>query len=77
MSKKIKVLELFSGSRSIGKVAEKNGCEVFSVDNVGYPKTNWVGDILDFNYFATEIPDMIFASCPCTDLIVLLILCLN
>ena len=64
---KTKVLELFSGSRSIGKVAEKNGCEVFSVDNVAYPNTNWVGDILDFDYFATEIPDVIWASCPCTD----------
>ena len=77
MNKKIKVLELFSGSRSIGKVAEKNGCEVFSVDNVAYPKTNWIGDILDWDYRMNEmqvgelkeeyVPDVIWASCPCTD----------
>tara|TARA_R110002012_G_C11449745_1_gene591602 strand:- start:43 stop:717 length:675 start_codon:yes stop_codon:yes gene_type:complete len=62
----MKILELFSGSRSIGKVAEKYGMEVFSVDNTPYPNTNYVGDILDFNYFATEIPNFLWASPPCT-----------
>jgi len=73
----MKILELFSGSRSIGKVAEKRGHEVFSVDNIDYPNTNWVGDILDWDYRLNEmqvgeleeeyIPDVIWASCPCTD----------
>jgi len=73
----MKILELFSGSRSIGKVAETKNHHVFSVDNVDYPNTDWVGDILDWDYRLNEmqtgdldelyIPDMIWASCPCTD----------
>ena len=73
----MKILELFSGSRSIGKVAEQRGHEVFSVDNVAYPNTNWVGDIMDWDYRMNEmnvgtleelwIPDVIWASPPCTD----------
>ena len=73
----MKILELFSGSRSIGKVAEKREHSVFSVDNVDYPNTNWVGDILDWDYRLNEmqvgdlgefyVPDVIWASPPCTD----------
>jgi len=73
----MKILELFSGSRSIGKVAEEKGHKVFSVDNTDYPNTNWVGDILDWDYRLNEmnvgeldelwIPDVIWASPPCTD----------
>lgn len=74
--RKYKVLELFSGSRSIGKVAEKMGMEVFSVDNQDFPNTNWVGDIRDWDYRLNEmnvgelkeeyIPDILWASPPCT-----------
>ena len=73
----MKLLELFSGSRSVGKIADKRGHEVFSVDNVDYPNTNWTGDILDWDYRLNEmqvgeldefyIPDVIWASPPCTD----------
>tara|TARA_R110002074_G_scaffold26634_1_gene78081 strand:+ start:459 stop:1241 length:783 start_codon:yes stop_codon:yes gene_type:complete len=73
----MKILELFSGSRSIGKVADLKNHHVFSVDNVDYPNTDWTGDILDWDYRLNEmqtgdldelyIPDMIWASCPCTD----------
>ena len=42
----MKILELFSGSRSIGKVADSKNHHVFSVDNVDYPNTDWTGDIL-------------------------------
>ena len=73
----MKILELFSGSRSIGKVADSKNHHVFSVDNVDYPNTDWTGDILDWDYRLNEmqtgdldelyIPDMIWASCPCTD----------
>ena len=63
---KLKVLELFAGSRSIGKVAESLGHTVFSVDIHPFEGIDYVGDILDFN--ATDIPfkpDVIWASPPC------------
>jgi hypothetical protein len=63
----MKILELFAGSRSIGKVAENLGFEVFSVDI-----TQW-GDIdlvQDIEFLKPEQipfkPDMIWASPPCT-----------
>jgi len=73
---KLKLLELFSGSRSIGKIADEKNWDVFSVDNVGYPGTNWIGDILDWDYRMNEmqvgeleeeyVPSFIWASPPCT-----------
>jgi site-specific DNA-cytosine methylase len=61
------VLELFAGSRSIGKVAESMGCNVFSIDIYNFENINLVKDI----EFLTPkdipfIPDMIWASPPCT-----------
>ena len=63
----MKVLELFAGSRSIGKVAEQLGMEVFSSDNENFPCIDYVVDILEFDY--NEVPwkpDIIWASPPCT-----------
>ena len=63
----MKVLELFSGSRSVGKVAEKYGMEVFSVDNTDYPDTDFVGDILAWDYTQINfVPNFIWTSPPCT-----------
>ena len=63
----MKILELFSGSRSIGKVAEKRGHKVFSSDFIDFPNTNYVCDILDFNI--NKIPfdkvDVLWSSVPC------------
>ena len=63
----MKVLELFAGSRSIGKVAEELGYEVFSVDVNSFEGIDLVKDIefltkedIPFN------PDIIWASPPCT-----------
>ena len=42
---KIKVLELFAGSRSIGNTAEELGMEVFSVDWTPYEKIDLAIDI--------------------------------
>ena len=43
----MKVLELFAGSRSIGKVADELGYEVFSVDVNNFEGIDLVKDILD------------------------------
>lgn len=61
------VLELFAGSRSIGKVAEEHGHKVYSSDIVDFDSVDYVIDILDFNIAKVPfIPDMIWASPPCT-----------
>lgn len=63
----MKVLELFAGSRSIGKVAEQFGWEVFSVDINDFEGIDYVTDILDFDYNEVPfVPDIIWASPPCT-----------
>ena len=67
MKKTIKVLELFAGSRSIGKVADELGYEVFSVDINNFEGIDLVKDI---EFLTKEdipfIPDVIWASPPCT-----------
>lgn len=63
----MKVLELFAGSRSIGKAAEKRGHWVYSVDIYPFNNINLVIDILDLEKeMIPFIPDMIWASPPCT-----------
>ena len=61
------VLELFAGSRSIGKEAEAQGHNVFSVDVKDFDNIDLVKD----TEFLTSkdipfIPDVIWASPPCT-----------
>jgi|TARA_R100000084_G_scaffold93849_1_gene47629 site-specific DNA-cytosine methylase len=63
----MKVLELFAGSRSIGKVAEERGHQVFSVDIKSFEGIDLVRDIEFLS--SKDIPfkpDMIWASPPCT-----------
>lgn len=63
----MKVLELFAGSRSIGKVADKMGFEVFSVDIKPFDKIDLVKDINELEISDIPfIPDMIVAGTPCT-----------
>jgi hypothetical protein len=61
------VLELYAGSRSIGKVAESRGHNVFSVDIKEFDGIDLVKDI---EFLTPEDipfkPDMIWASPPCT-----------
>jgi len=63
----MKVLELFAGSRSIGKAAEELGFEVFSVDVKDFDGIDLVQDI---EFLKSEqipfIPDIIWCSPPCT-----------
>ena len=61
------VLELFAGSRSIGKVAETLGYNVFSSDVNNFDKIDYVVDILEFDISKLPFkPDLIWASPPCT-----------
>ena len=63
----MKAIELFAGSRSFGKVAEKFGYEVISVDINSFENIDYVVDILKFDYKKHDIkPKVIWASPPCT-----------
>jgi hypothetical protein len=61
------VLELHAGSRSIGKVAESLGMNVFSVDWTNYENIDLVIDIELLNPMDIPfIPDIIWTSPDCT-----------
>lgn len=63
----MKVLELFAGSRSVGKVAESMGFKVFSVDWTAYEKIDLSIDIeLLQPQNVPFIPDFIWSSPDCT-----------
>lgn len=63
----MKVLELFAGSRSFGKAAESLGFEVFSSDVNNFENINYAVDILNFDINKVPfVPDVIWASPPCT-----------
>jgi hypothetical protein len=62
-----KVLELFAGSRSVGKACEELGMEVFSTDIEQFGGIDYICDIFDFDYDKVPfIPDVVWASPPCT-----------
>tara|TARA_R110000868_G_scaffold227137_1_gene480148 strand:+ start:210 stop:866 length:657 start_codon:yes stop_codon:yes gene_type:complete len=63
----MKVLELYAGSRSIGRIAEKKGHEVCSVDIKQFGKIDIIKDC-EFLTFEDLpfIPDMIWSGTPCT-----------
>jgi hypothetical protein len=70
MEKSKNVLELFAGSRSIGKEAEKLGYRVFSVDKFVKKNMDCVCDVIQLSKeFIIEnfgIPDIIWASPVCS-----------
>ena len=63
----IKVLELFSGTKSIGKVCDQLGWESVSVDLI--MEADHKCDIMDFDYkqYEKDEFDIIWASPPCTE----------
>lgn len=64
---KIKVLELFAGTKSIGKAAKELGYEVFSTDIEEKFNTDYTVDLLEFDINKVPWkPDIIWASPPCT-----------
>ncbi len=63
----MKVLELHAGSRSIGKVAETLGMQVFSVDWTAYENIDLIADIEHLKKKDIPfIPDIIWSSPDCT-----------
>ncbi len=61
------VLELFAGSRSVGKAAESLGYNVFSSDINEFEGIDYAVDILEFDIKKVPFtPDIIWASPPCT-----------
>jgi len=61
------LLELFAGSRSVGKEAERLGFNVFSTDVNEFDKIDYAIDINAFDVNKVPfIPDVIWASPPCT-----------
>ncbi len=62
----MKLLELYAGSRSIGKAAEEQGIEVFSTDIEDFGGMDYVGDILTAPYQSWGRFDAVWASVVCT-----------
>jgi hypothetical protein len=63
----MKVLELFAGSRSIGKVCQELGHPVLSTDIKDFGGIDYVCDIRIFDKnMVGFVPDVIWASPPCT-----------
>jgi len=63
----LRVLELFAGSRSIGKVGEMLGHDVYSSDITDFGGIDYVCDIRDFDVNQLPWkPDVVWASPPCT-----------
>ena len=67
----MKTLELFAGSRSFSKVAEKYNYETYTTDNQNFDRIDQVCDIFDFNHNEALMklggyPDIVWASPPCT-----------
>ena len=66
----MKLLELFKGTGSVGKVAKRMGYTVMSVDILDKYYPDIVADILEWDYkkFYNEtgfVPDLLWASPPC------------
>lgn len=67
----MKILELFAGTRSIGKAFESKGHEVYSIDwNRDFENIDWYTDIGTISakdiIERFGIPDVIWASPDCT-----------
>ena len=63
----LRVLELFAGSRSFGKVCDQNGIPVFSCDLEPYEGIDHVGDFRDMVFSDLPwVPTLIVAGVPCT-----------
>jgi site-specific DNA-cytosine methylase len=67
MKTKLNLLELFAGSRSVGRVAEQLNFNVFSCDIEQFENINYSIDILNFDVSKVPfVPHVVWASPPCT-----------
>lgn len=67
LSENCNLLELFAGSRSIGKVGDSLGMNVFSSDIESFKNIDYATNILEFDVTKVPfIPNIIWASPPCT-----------
>ena len=63
----MKILELFAGSRSVGKVAEARGHEVFSIDINNFEGIDLVKDVDELMMEDIPFtPDLVWSGTPCT-----------
>ena len=64
----MKVLELFKGTGSVGKICKKNGMEVISLDFNNKYKPDILCNILEWDYkeYDKDYFNIIWASCDCT-----------
>ena len=63
----MKIVELFAGSRSLGRAADSMGHNVFSVDWEKYDKIDLAIDVEEMTTdMVPFIPDMVWASPDCT-----------
>ena len=63
----MKILELFAGSKSIGKACDELGYESFSSDIHDFGGIDYVTDIRTFDINKIPfVPDVVWASPPCT-----------
>jgi len=71
LGRKLKLLELFKGTGSVGKAARRKGMEVKSLDFLEKYKPDILADMLTWDYKkwsqenSNYIPDLIWASPPC------------
>jgi hypothetical protein len=68
--KQLKLLELFKGTGSVGKIAKRMGMTVMSVDILAKYEPDIVADVLNWDYkkFHKDtgfVPDLLWASPPC------------
>ena len=62
-----KLVELFAGSRCVGKAGEELGMKVFSADWQPFENIDFVGDIEDMKISDVPfVPDVVWASPDCT-----------
>lgn len=58
-AKEMLLIELFSGTGSVGKVARRRGWKVISVDSDPAHKPTYVADVLRLPYKSLPVPDFV------------------